>query len=674
MMISYFPRFSFHWETIAFCDAQLGLPRIRVADSEGQGKRSIARVQWRPMGLDSTWSEDDSRAWGRLWLRVVDPASDTEKFRRRVDVLPNSFSIQRLIGNGHIAGRYEMGPLFGARIEALPTPPVRVISHGEQAIIECPPVNGNSLPDIDLKLSWPGRAGLSLILPYPQRGASFHLAGHSLHKDDLVPLDRLGGLTLLLQDPAGSSRFWLDGEFIAPPEPHGDQGSRLGFRFNLPPLQNGYRELSAFPWRDQIAAILASSPALEAYLRLEIGTSTGDSVARIRIARFDALIELDKEAKQISITDDTRPRLGSGWESRVVFEMMPLWAPKAEPRRLLPCGDPPTAWLIPDDLAAGPWWVIGRDGDWARFRPLLWNVIAKADCPPNGDSSSSDLVRAIKESNRELRERALHDVLNDQGRDPAHSDWPLLFEFIELTREFPPSSIDALRLLIAHPETIALALLKADGDCFNRVWSLAEQLPFSWSLVPVKVWGVAAQYYFDYLRTVLGDIDPDGDMVFGLFQCFRERTTALRAYWRPLCDWLQERVFPERPLEGGELHLARTPGAAEILESEIQQAERELQSRHDADEHWPQSGELDAWSKIEQRLQSRRYTHLEPMFRPVRFAPFLTAALALQGIAPSSRLVHELRLLRTFDTEWFDTIFAIALTQGLAGLSPEGMP
>jgi hypothetical protein len=33
-----------------------------------------------------------------------------------------------------------------------------------------------------------------------------------------------------------------------------------------------------------------------------------------------------------------------------------------------------SAWPIPEGLESGPWWVLGMDGDWARFRPLLWIV------------------------------------------------------------------------------------------------------------------------------------------------------------------------------------------------------------------------------------------------------------------------------------------------------------
>ena len=61
-----------------------------------------------------------------------------------------------------------------------------------------------------------------------------------------------------------------------------------------------------------------------------------------------------------------------------------------------------------------------------------------------------------------------------------------------------------------------------------------------------------------------------------------------------------------------------------------------------------------------------RFARLAPFYQPVRCAPFVAAYLSLNGITPTERLIHELRLLRAFDREWFDNVDAIALALGLA--------
>jgi hypothetical protein len=168
-------------------------------------------------------------------------------------------------------------------------------------------------------------------------------------------------------------------------------------------------------------------------------------------------------------------------------------------------------------------------------------------------------------------------------------------------------------------------------------------------------------------KTTLAEVDAGAEIVFDLFQSFRERTSARRSYWRPLCDWLQERLFPNQPLpRNSELTVARR--CPSFLEQQIESSlERELMGRHDAEEKWPESHEITDWmGRMDSWMKQYRYLHLESFYRPVRCAPFVAAHLSLHGIAPTERLICELRLLRAFDREWFDSVYAVALTLGLA--------
>jgi hypothetical protein len=317
-------------------------------------------------------------------------------------------------------------------------------------------------------------------------------------------------------------------------------------------------------------------------------------------------------------------------------------------------------WDIPADLESGPWWMVGRDGDWARFRPLLW-IAAPQDDPP-AESDDSSLAGAIRESDRDRREQRLNALLAELGQNPDHPDWLLLFDHVRLAREFPPSSLDVLRRLPAYPRTLALALFKADDETFEPVWSLSRQMPFLWVLLVVNTWREAATVYFGGLKATLTEMEVGAEMIFGLFQGFRERASARRPYWRPLCDWLQEQLFPDQSLKKSELNMARR--CPSILEQRIELLEQELQRRHDSEEKWPESVEVMGWRR--DIAPKYRYDRLASFYQPVRCAPFIAAYLSLNGITPNERLIYELRLLRAFDREWFDNVHAIALTLGLA--------
>ncbi|MCB1768337.1 MAG: hypothetical protein KDJ31_01365, partial [Candidatus Competibacteraceae bacterium] len=169
------------------------------------------------------------------------------------------------------------------------------------------------------------------------------------------------------------------------------------------------------------------------------------------------------------------------------------------------------------------------------------------------------------------------------------------------------------------------------------------------------------------LQAALAEIDTDGEIVFSVFQSFHERASVRRPYWKALCDWLQERLFPERALPNGELSIARR--CPSFLEQQVDSLELELLGRHDAEEKWPEGNEIMRYlSGID---PNRRYSHLNIIYRPVRCAPFVAAHLSLNNITPTEPLIYELRLLRAFDRDWFDNVYAIALTLGLAGKTVE---
>lgn len=641
-----------------------GLPHIHTLDAEGRRQPATGRLQWRFLGNTAPWRESYQAAHGRLWLRLVD-TSGNERCRRQVDVAPQTFRIETDIGTGNQAGVVRLSGLAEAKL--LPgvdcLAGITITSAPDKARIVCQAMPGVLPPPLTLLLCWPGSEPIPLTLPYPQRGALFQQVGKPLFNNDWVPLDRLGGLQLLIQDPAGGRNFWLEGDLLTRPNTEGES-LRQPFRDRLPPLDQGRLELPLFAWQNRITSLLASSRDLEAQVRLLVKTGRGERLTHIRVARFDTVIEPDYVASLVRIAADSLTRLGLGWETRVRLETFPLWMPGTAPVALSARPDQPACWEIPADLAPGPWWIVGRDGDWMRFRPLLW-VVATGEPPADPDSA---LVAAVCEPDSAQREQKLDALLTELGQNPDHVDWSLLFDYVRLAREFPPSALDVLRRLAVHPRTLVLALMKADDETFEPMWALSRQMPFLWILLAVNDWWDFAVAYFGGLQTTLAEIDADGTIVFSLFQGFRERASARRIYWRALCDWLQERLFPHRPLsKNSELSMARQ--FPTFLEQQIETMEQELMGRHDSEEKWPESGEV--MGRLQGITPKYRYDHLGSFYRSVRCAPFVAAHCSLKAIAPTEWLISDLQLLRAFDSEWFENVYAIALTLGLSTLPLE---
>jgi len=301
----------------------------------------------------------------------------------------------------------------------------------------------------------------------------------------------------------------------------------------------------------------------------------------------------------------------------------------------------PNAWQIPEELEPGPWWVLGMDGDWARFRPLLWMVQGE-----KARAEESELMQAIHAPVRATRQAKLQVLVSALAANAEHPDWPHVFDHLRLTRTYPASALDLLQHLAHVPEAMILALLRSADEEFDLVWSLAEQLPFSWYLVPVTRWLRAAERHFGALRTGLGDYDPDGAMLWGMFWDFRQRVTSRQPFFKSVCDWIGERLFPARQMENSELAMARR--AELILTEKIEEHELTLQERHDAEERYPDGPLIMERTRQPDFSERFRYARFSYPYRPVRCAPFVAAQISLDSEESSEDLLFEL----TSDTNW----------------------
>ena len=634
-----------------------GLPRIRASTQTGRVYEPKGKVQWRPFYETGVWRTDESGCCGKIWLRFIDE-SGAERIRRQAEIVPRTFRIKRTVGTNLFPGNYQIYGVTSIHVLAPDNPVVTVQSTGQSIQLSCPSIHETSLEPIRLRLVWAGAEALEMMLPYPQRGAIFTFDGKILPDHAVVPLGRLGGLQLFIQDQTDSSRFTLDAVL---------EGSNLGFRQKLPPLQHGSLQFLLDSERDRLASLLASTHERDASVKIQV-ISGGTHLAAVLVARFDVAMQPDREQCRVSINDKSLQRLGDDWQSRVSLEMIPLWNPSSEPIPLTETEDNDPVWIIPTDLQSGPWWVIGRDGNWARFRPLLWSVknleLSQAAHTPEEESALS-LGEIIKIVDEQRRKQSFNNSMMVLGNDPEQPNWELIFAYLELSREFPPSTLDVLTHLVAHPTTLVLLLLKSNDDNFNRVWSLSEQMPFSWSLIPAKIWADAANLYYETLRNSLAAFDWGEQMVIDTFKRFYERMCQQRSSWQPLGDWLQRKLFPRAPINGNSLYWQAKLKPAQLKEI-VWANEQSLQGRHNADEQWPTGNEV---MKLTHSLEEAyRYPHLNKLFRPVRCAPFVAAYICLTGTEPSPLLVYELRLMRAFDPDWFFETYSIAIALGLANL------
>ena len=144
--------------------------------------------------------------------------------------------------------------------------------------------------------------------------------------------------------------------------------------------------------------MLAMTGDLDAVVTLEIVNWEGHALAHLEVAQYDVALEPDRVKSRVVLPLTSLGRLTDGWEERITVKILPLWDPATEPINL-GRDEADIAWRVPDGLAPGPWWVLGYDGDWARFRPLLWVVQGEKAL-----AEGSELMQAIHEPVQETRQ------------------------------------------------------------------------------------------------------------------------------------------------------------------------------------------------------------------------------------------------------------------------------
>jgi hypothetical protein len=635
----------------------LGVPNL-VSFNQNDVCRTVedATATWRPYATGAkAWRQELQECFGEVWLRWSNPNGE-QLMCRRTRIVPYDASIEiAQVGTGEKPGKIRLKGFSGAAAAVGGITECKVNQQSDFGMIEidCIAETGLPLTQFQAKLYWPDGCRLDMQLPFPREGAAFIYGDEALSPGDRVPVAKLAAIQAVAQATSVDRKFYLKVKFKSRNSLFGN----LRIRNALSVDDSGRSSFQLHRIQERISSIIGLTGELDAIGILEIVDQTDLSLAQLEVGQFDMDWEADWEKGCLVLPQKYSEHLDTGWEERVSVRMVPLWDPTAEPV-VLEKRENSTEWLVPENLASGPWWVLGEDGDWARFRPLLWAVTGEPVV------TDSPLKRAILTDDKEIREVLLECWVKQIAIDPAHTDWPLFFSYLDLVRPYPASALDLFRYLVQSPEAMVLALLKSADDNFNAVWSLTYQLPFSWYLVPVNAWLASAERYFDTLRVALSDIDSADDLLWNEFQSFRERVTVRRPFFRQICDWVCPVVFPKKKLENSELAIAQQ--CPDVFFGFIQEQEQKLQGRHSADEIYPEGTKTMGWTERTDYPKQHAYQNLATHLRPVRCAPFVAAHISLSGEPFKEALLFELKRLRDFDREWFTTVYAFVLCLGLS--------
>lgn len=360
--------------------------------------------------------------------------------------------------------------------------------------------------EVALRLRWAGARDLRVRAPFPGEGARFLRNGVPLR--GTLAVDELYGVRATALSTDSLQKFQIEGELKA-----ADSG-RLAkvayFRRGL--RKSGIRHELALVEVDAMVRLLlraSARPDAKVVLRILDRYQVEHAVTEVR--RFAGGLEHDPTMASIMVT----PTPSEG--SIATFEAVPLARAYGEPVTLPVVGPvtSPACAILPEtlELAEEPWLVVLRQDGAVRAEPV---VVGGRSMPSAALQSRFSLQEALRLKDGARRAEKVDEALNamvdeeDAGRD--EEDWSFLSDMLLSLEGLPASAVDLIGALARSPRMLVRCLFRLDTNLRKMVWRLADELPFSWLLVPRKVWRREAELAYGGLCEELARVveDPEG--------------------------------------------------------------------------------------------------------------------------------------------------------------------
>ena len=518
---------------------------------------------------------------------------------------------------------------------------------------------------VELATRWPNGSTLPVTVPFPGRGARFVHPDHAdADRRRSLSVESLYGWRALAISPRTSDTFRLVGELRA-----GDLDEQMkaaaNFDVALQKIGDGVSELPLVQVHDALESLFAATKLLDARIHLEL-TSGGIPEGRTVVRRFACDVEVS-DASVVSVPARCVPE-----GAPVSFEAFSLETPGLGRTPLEPADDDGEVggWKIPKSaLRQQTRIVLARSGDQCFARPF----IDVSDRAPLDAAEARSLAEASSITDMENRIGAMRRILQHMVEGGGDENWEYLADLLDVSRGLPATTFDALDCLSDNPAALVRLLLRTpQEEARARIWRLEHELPFTWLLVPVRVWREEMTGTHRAIRSELEEV--------GVFaadevrQRADERLTQVAAEAARFCRGLillghvaddaisERRVVPQAsatpPLRGTFDGLYRAGGPYQVL------------LRSGSDFHWPAGPDRSDWAAEIALLSESPWKDVVwkdcqgvGFRRPLTDAPFGTAFAAASGVRVSRRLVHATKLLRSQASEWFDAAYGAALTR-----------
>lgn len=631
-------------------------------------------IQWRPARGGRQWLPlEHSGCLGEVVLRVVRDAEIS--YQSRLVVVPDRFQFASCPGPRLHEGAIRLTNLGATEIHVAADQGMEVTVKDDKSgsfEIHVLLQSKERPATLALRATFPdgSRAELQTAFPVP-RTEIIDAAERPWPAGVPVPLDHLDGLRLfavLQQDETLQLRD-KDGRYLATLQ--SVQGSNQTYQLPLSLIHS------------KAAALLARSSDPDKKLRLEVQRKSTQVLWHFDVSRHLGELRIckrrrnalcdgpDEEIVDENVSNPLVHEISVAAERFVSLikhsdgirlELKPLGHPdQAEPPGALERLDE-RSWLFHTDrCSAGPWLVTAWVDEQTCLRPSL--ITVRGGDEPGADPTAVDREErfdaVVNIVDREQRSRAWRTLILEVAEDPSHPAWDPLMTLVDACTTLPVTTFEAVSELVKNPQATAYAMIQKIDDAI--LWERLEQLPFLWSLLPIRAWISAARRTVDHVRTELSQSSFDESTIEELASAslvdFAKLAPIRGAGMGCIVGCLFIAGLPVKPEPE---HLASLhTNAKERLCKDLEMYRTRLVSGH-AQDRWPESKlsvapKVDAYTS-KYLLRDGQYYH-----KLVLDAPVVAAAHAVLNAQPNSDTVAVLQEAKGFDPIWYEAAHHICM-------------
>lgn len=648
-----------------------GLPKVqRCFEGGGAIQLKPEQLEWKPRGTSAPWKVFSEQCAGPVQVRFA-PGGQIH-FIADVDIVPATSVIRFEPGHNNRCGAIELRG-FGLEDCGLECPSGvgakrQDIDGGFRFELSCTEQPPASIP---FYLLWSGRREIRLDVSYPARGVRFiGRDGRVLNSDEKVHVSQLGGVLVQVMEPERHHvKYLIEASVLSRQINYASYQLKSEGPY-LAEVAPGRHEFDLRTLEERCRLLFSGTKDLDAWIRVGVLSSTGDQFPqKIYIARYDLTLQPDKQTGEVSVPEEERVST-SELVSKIQIKVFPLGCPEVEEMETLDSTSEGVWQFAPDRRTKGPWLLTGWSGEWSRTRPLCWTV--QGDEAIRGAESPESLEGCVSIADYQERKDQIDKVLQKLKFAPGHEDWKKIFAYFNLTRHLPAPTFDVLVRAAKNPEIAAACLINASEEVFDDVWTGLERLPFVWALVPVKHWLQAAKIKQEYLSGIYHEVagilhQPVESLIERDFQEFFNQSQLRFSGIKPVAQLIASSVLSV-PLSSTELAPMTSGAFRNVLVAHgIADPAQTLMQIH-AEDYWPElPGLLENWwpkyaPQVPEELHSLwRITQNSGYRASILNAPIAAALSAAFNLYMNKYFRFNIRRLRDFDRNWFDSAYGCAL-------------